>query len=844
MNLITKPKLKQPQSADCTPSVIQTAPCEFLTITQFEGDENDCVPADASFPAGGVGFLHAMFRAAAAIAPGREKASRGFWIAAQLKPATDETLAGTSPAASKLRGAKRECAFRNGYRSNLHVLWVTAVVVDYDELPAEQPDWRPESWPGKVLWHTSHSFHPEKAPGKNRAVLPLRTPITLADYYARLPALRRMLPPGSKVRAPVQPAFWPTCPAGQTVRVGVVMAPLLDWSALDETTADARDAGPVAALHGRALDIRMFTALIPPAGHDWGRHPFVRAIGAYGGKNGFSDEAIKAAIYTVPTDKIADRIEQALGAAKRARAGQPVKAWQELKCTFDADTLDAFECANEDPFVTRLRERSAVRAANDAADATAGRAAAVDNVITAIAAPEVGVYQRAGMLCTVTHEAVEERGMVRPAGAPTIRSLPPARLQEIIGEVCGPKLAKLATTVAARGEWGHIRPLDALAMYPVMRRDGTLLLESGYDAVTRTLARISLDVSVDENPTRADARMAANRLLDVLCDFPASDAAKAVWLVMLLTVVARPAIDGPTPLGLLEATERGSGKTLLADLIALITTGATVPRRVAPKTKEEWDKTMLATLAAGDPLVLIDNVTTMLVSDALDAVLTGTTYSGRWLGVSENRTVAVRTVFLASSNNAQLSSDLVRRSIVCRLEPSVERPEARTDFKHADLAGYVRQHRAELLGAALTILRAYVVAGRPPVEARRMGSYEAWSRVVRDAVVWAGCVDPAITQDDLREGADVERDEVRALFSSWHRIFGERSRTVKQLLERQDVDWRDALRANMPHEAEPTPHMLSMRLRRMKGRIVDGLRMQPGLPDKHTKTATWRVFKV
>jgi hypothetical protein len=121
------------------------------------------------------------------------------------------------------------------------------------------------------------------------------------------------------------------------------------------------------------------------------------------------------------------------------------------------------------------------------------------------------------------------------------------------------------------------------------------------------------------------------------------------------------------------------------------------------------------------------------------------------LGVSEERSIAVRTVMIASANNCRVSSHLVRRSIHCRIDPNVERPELRTGFQIPDLLAYVRREGAALLGAALTIVRAYAVAGRPTVTARPMGSYGAWCRVVRDALVWAGGGDPAKTRDALRE---------------------------------------------------------------------------------------------
>lgn len=475
----------------------------------------------------------------------------------------------------------------------------------------------------------------------------------------------------------------------------------------------------------------------------------------------------------------------------------------------------------------------------------------VNEIITRLSTPSVGVYQRSGVLCTVTRDAREDAGMVRPAGAPTIRELAPARLREIIRTTCSVRDVSLAGEVMARGEWAYIRPLDAIVTYPIMRRDGTILLDNGYDAPTRTLAEIDVRVAVPDAPTQADAKAALETLADLVSDFPfVSESQRSAWLAMLLTVPARPGIDGPTPLGLLEASQRGSGKTLLADVISVIATGREAPRRVAPKTKEEWDKTMLSILLAGDPVVLLDNVTNMLVSDALDAVLTGTTYTQRLLGVSEERRVAIRTVFLASSNNARLSSDLVRRSIACRLEPDVEQPETRTGFRYADLLGYARSHRAALLGAALTVLRAYVVAGRPKVEARPMGSYSAWCRVVRDALIWAGGSDPAATQDALRESADVERDELRDLVSAWHGCIGEGAVTVRGALEAaRDMAGGelatallDALRGIMPNGAEPSAHVIGNRLRALRGQFVDGLTLREGKRDNRN-TATWQVVR-
>lgn len=647
-----------------------------------------------------------------------------------------------------------------------------------------------------------------------------------------------------------------------TVREPAADAPALAVPDVDELDADLRE-----RLDKAIEAIEPFYAL-------GSRHELAVALGVYFKKNKVPKLGARYVVSNLPSDNPAARVNDALWAYEPGVKGRGAATLRESY----PDLLDELDALELDGYTRRWRERRAKRRAEGASagdddgapGVLSGRDPAVDNVIANLAAPRVGVFQRSGKLVVVTREARHDGDIIRADGAPTIRELVPARLREIIRTTAGPRDAPLAAEVLARGEWAGIRPLDAIVSFPVMRRDGSLLLTSGYDAATRTLAEIPRGlVDVPGAPTRADARTALALLTDLVSDFPfAGEAQRAAWLAMLLTVPARPAIDGPTPLGLLEATQRGSGKTLLADAISWIVTGAEASRRVAPKTREEWDKVLFSILLAGDPLVLFDNVTTMLSSDALDAVLTGTTYAQRLLGVSEERRVAIRTVFLASANNARLSTDLVRRSVGCRLEPDVERPEERAGFKHADLLGHVRRERGRYLGAALTILRAYAVAGRPTVKARPMGSYTAWCRVVRDALVWAGATDPAITQDALRETADVERDELRDLLTAWHGLLGDRAVTVRELLDAAyngripgdepapraggkfarvpaagpaaGAELLDALRGVTPGEREPTPHTIGNRLRTLRGQIVGGLVLQEGKANRD-KVRVWTV---
>ncbi len=441
-------------------------------------------------------------------------------------------------------------------------------------------------------------------------------------------------------------------------------------------------------------------------------------------------------------------------------------------------------------------------------------------------------------------------GIARPKGTPRIRLLPSGRLRELLTiaadfkkrrqteegwrTVSASPPADVVAAVAARGQWDCIRPLNGIAEYPVLRADGTVLQTPGYDVRTALIYEPTVTVVVPENPTQEDARAAVRDLRELVADFPfTSSVHKTAWLAALLTLLGRPAIDGPTPLTLIDASERGTGKTLLADVIGVICRGKPLPRRTAPEDPAEWRKAMLAIAIAADPIILIDNVTRMLRSDALDTVLTGTAFRERVLGRNEDLTLDVRTLFVVTANNAILSADLIRRSIHSRLESRSEHPDQRGDFQHPDLLGHALQRRAHYLAAGLTILRAYVVAGRPSVQLRPMGSYEAWSSVVRASLVWAGEPDIAATQDALRENSDPEHEDLSALFAAWHVVYAERAVTARQVaddlsdptLDPRERTLRDAIGVFCDSEPGRMPSLrkLGNKLRGARGRAVGGI---------------------
>lgn len=475
---------------------------------------------------------------------------------------------------------------------------------------------------------------------------------------------------------------------------------------------------------------------------------------------------------------------------------------------------------------------------------TTDEAAVADQAIAAVADSGV-LFQRGGILVRLSRGT--HGPLARDTGAPWIGPVPQASLRELLadrarwtrirptGEVVAAHPPEWCVrAVEARGEWRGIPYLAGVIETPTLRLDGTVLDRAGYDSASALLYEPGpgmAEIRIPSTPTRDQARAAAAKLLDVIGDFPVMGHGRAAWVAVVVTACARHAIDGPVPLIVIDASTRGSGKTLLAELVSIIATGRTLARCTSPMDDDEARKRITAIALAGDALVLLDNVIGRLGTASLDAALTATTWRDRILGVSAmTAALPLTTIWLATGNNLQLVGDTARRALYLRLEPAVERPEDRRDFRRPRLPEWTRAHRADLVAAALTMLRAYCAAGRPDMRLTPWGSYEAWSDLIRSACVWADLADPAAGRADLSQvdGAAAQR---RALIHAWAEL-GPEGSTVAAALRRLaetgpgELPGLRAAIAEIGRDGRhPSASMLGYRLRATRGTIVDGLRL-------------------
>jgi hypothetical protein len=82
-------------------------------------------------------------------------------------------------------------------------------------------------------------------------------------------------------------------------------------------------------------------------------------------------------------------------------------------------------------------------------------------------------------------------------------------------------------------------------------------------------------------------------------------------------------------------------------------------------------------------------------------------------------------------------------------------------------------------------------------------SFEDWSRVVREPLIWLGCADPVDTQKKLRTDDPHKSEEVE-VFAAWKDEIGvgeDRRLTTKEIVEAIGGELRPSLRSALLHVA-------------------------------------------
>jgi hypothetical protein len=278
---------------------------------------------------------------------------------------------------------------------------------------------------------------------------------------------------------------------------------------------------------------------------------------------------------------------------------------------------------------------------------------------------------------------------------------------------------------------------------PLVTAEGEIIQEPGYYAEHETLYLPRMDAPacppIPLSPTEEDIKRAAKKLRNVYRETQFdSEHDLAIAVAGLLTACCRPLL--PTCPGFsFEAPISSSGKTYLGQILATMVTGDVAPVTSAPNDNAEWQKTLVSYFLSGESrdTVFIDNVRGVLSSEALEAFITGSSFSGRVLGESRTVSFSPRCVVIVTGNNMTLNVDNTRRFLRCVLAPKEDAVEIVTKPYHSDPVSDIKENRGEYAWAACVLLRAgRLIAQETTYE--KLGTFEQWCDMILPALKAGG----------------------------------------------------------------------------------------------------------
>jgi putative DNA primase/helicase len=504
----------------------------------------------------------------------------------------------------------------------------------------------------------------------------------------------------------------------------------------------------------------------------------------------------------------------------------------------------------------------------------------VDEAEEALLDSEIPVYQRGSILVRpVRRTATSTRDFERPAGALGIVTVDKPWLVETMtrsahferydkrNDKWRPMNAPAevaATYLARRGEW-RVPPLLSVVSAPTLRPDGSVLQKPGYDPAMATLfdpCGVEFD-DIPLRPSKDDAFDALTFLRKVFGTFPwvkeigcSESVDESVHLAAVLQGLVRRSLD-TAPMISYSATVMESGKSLLAGSVALVSNGVGPTIMRYPETNEEAAKLALSVLMQGESVVLLDNVDRPLEGDWLCIILTEEKYSGRVLGSLEIIEVPTNVTWLSTGNQLVISGDLRTRTLMCRIDPEMERPAER--LFEVDLRDWIPKNRPKLVRAALTIMRAWAVHPDKALDIAELSitpwdRFKRWSNMVRAPLMWLGMADPC---ESLRflEKEDPKRMTLVRLLLRWDKRFqANKKKAIEVIADFSDfaltypndpdvADYRELLHQVAADRGGNLHAMkLAAYLRANVGRIVNGMKLEK--TGEENGTALWRVVRV
>jgi hypothetical protein len=393
----------------------------------------------------------------------------------------------------------------------------------------------------------------------------------------------------------------------------------------------------------------------------------------------------------------------------------------------------------------------------------------------------------------------------------------------------------------------HLPRLNAVITAPIIV-GGRLLDRQGYDATSGLVLVLPQEgTSQHLRAGVVEARQAFERLQQLFDSFPFDTPAdRGVFLAALFTAVLRPGLR-TAPGFAFDAPAQGTGKSLLAECVAIVGTGS-APSALPHLFDDEGEvrKRLVALLYAGAPAMIWDNIKGTFDSAVLAAMLTAEHFNDRLLGETKLLTLPNRMLALFNGNNMMLRGELTRRILSCRLDAGIERPYLRRF--NISPRQVCLDERQSIVWDVLTIVRAHQTHAPGFAAEVSLGSFEEWSGAVLRPLLWAteasgdARVANPLTKIQHSEDDDEDLMALKELHRAWHTNYGDEPKTAREVIQDVDdesafEDMADRCRENLRQaildfvgegfgrsSRSERARALGKQLSYRKGRVVDGCR--------------------
>lgn len=244
-----------------------------------------------------------------------------------------------------------------------------------------------------------------------------------------------------------------------------------------------------------------------------------------------------------------------------------------------------------------------------------------------------------------------------------------------------------------------------------------------------------------------------------------SPADRTNYIGVLLTALLVPRFIGSKPAVLFNGNQPELGKSILAQIIAILRDGHPTETASYNPNDEEFEKRLGAVVRRGVTTIVIDNAkgrgrNPRIESACLERSITDPILSFRLLGQSASIRAENSHIFCITANTPDVSRDLVTRSVVINLY--YEGDPARREFSIDDPEGFAQQHRLELLGELIGMVERWKASGMPMAKVHSRFNKRGWGNIV-------GGILEACGEPDFLANAD----EAAALLDETRREFAE-----------------------------------------------------------------------